>query len=228
MATPVAPFYEPSAPPLPIPLLLAHTELADPLAPSLIDNEPLTRSGTLRFNKTVALTSHTPKGHTPTSHHPAHCNARSPTPRGHVSTSRYPVPRHVWSPTPKISSTVDSSPDSSDPDSGSDDSDALSDSSTDSDVKIQKPQGEAGRPGCGGYNLEAALGWNSKEYNKLKVSIYCPRDQDGTDCVSQARVYRLTDEHLDTTKCFSSQSLIMLQLVSDAVSNCPSHFVEFF
>jgi hypothetical protein len=151
MATPVAPFYEPGAPPLPVPLLLAHTELADPLAPNLIDNEPLTKSGTLRPNKTITPTLHMPKGHTSTSH--------------------YPVPRNARSPTPKMSS-INHSPDSSDLDSELDelsDSDASSDSD---DAKIPKPQGEAGRPGRGGYNLAAALDWNSKQYNKLKVGIY--------------------------------------------------------
>ena len=35
--------------------------------------------------------------------------------------------------------------------------------------KIWKPVGEVGRPGHGGYNLQVALSWSSKEYKKLKV-----------------------------------------------------------
>jgi hypothetical protein len=153
-STPVTPFYEPGAPPLPIPVLLAHTELADPLAPSLIDNEPLFRSAT-RFDKTAS---------------------KSQTQRARTPTSRYPITfrRNGWSPTPKISTTANCSPDSAG--SGSDDlsdSDAASDSSMDlDDAKIQKPPGESGRPGRGGYNLEAALGWNPKQYNKLKVNTF--------------------------------------------------------
>jgi len=34
---------------------------------------------------------------------------------------------------------------------------------------ISKPEGEAGRPGRGGYNVEDALGWPGKEYRQLKV-----------------------------------------------------------
>lgn len=34
---------------------------------------------------------------------------------------------------------------------------------------IPKPQGEAGRPGRGGYNLQEALGWSDVDYKKPKV-----------------------------------------------------------
>jgi hypothetical protein len=61
---------------------------------------------------------------------------------------------------------------------------AVSDSSsdlsslTDSDSEdeedealIPKPEGEAGRPGRGGYNVENALGWPGNEYRRLKVRL---------------------------------------------------------
>jgi hypothetical protein len=35
--------------------------------------------------------------------------------------------------------------------------------------KIPKPQGEAGRPGRGGYNLERMLNWEPKSFKLLKV-----------------------------------------------------------
>ena len=35
--------------------------------------------------------------------------------------------------------------------------------------KIPKPRGEVGRPGSGGYNLKAAMGWNGDEYERLRV-----------------------------------------------------------
>lgn len=38
--------------------------------------------------------------------------------------------------------------------------------------RIPKPEGEVGRPRRGGYNLEATLGWHSKEYRHVKVLIY--------------------------------------------------------
>lgn len=37
------------------------------------------------------------------------------------------------------------------------------------DNLIPKPEGENGRPGRGGYNLEVALGWDSKTFRKLKA-----------------------------------------------------------
>jgi hypothetical protein len=44
-----------------------------------------------------------------------------------------------------------------------------SDSATSDDQLIPKPDGEAGRPGRGGYNLEEALGWEHKKYRRIKV-----------------------------------------------------------
>jgi hypothetical protein len=41
------------------------------------------------------------------------------------------------------------------------------------DEPIPKPQGEAGRPGRGGYNLEAALAWDQLDYQKFKVGLCC-------------------------------------------------------
>ncbi len=37
------------------------------------------------------------------------------------------------------------------------------------EAKIPKPEGEAGRPGRGGYNLENVVQWNSTEFRRLKV-----------------------------------------------------------
>jgi len=52
-----------------------------------------------------------------------------------------------------------------------DDSDQDSESSDD-ETLIPKPNGEAGRPGRGGYNLEDALGWHAKEYSRFKVESF--------------------------------------------------------
>ena len=38
--------------------------------------------------------------------------------------------------------------------------------------KIPKPNGEAGRPGRGGYNLEEKLGWGENGFKELKVGTY--------------------------------------------------------
>jgi hypothetical protein len=44
--------------------------------------------------------------------------------------------------------------------------------SSDDGGKITKPDGEPGHPGWGGYNLEAALGWDSGYYQKMKVQLF--------------------------------------------------------
>ncbi|KAG1890843.1 hypothetical protein F4604DRAFT_1913657 [Suillus subluteus] len=66
------------------------------------------------------------------------------------------------------------------------------------DSKIPKPPGEPGHPGRGGYTLREALNWSPKAYTKFKNSMH-----------------RLIEEHLDTTKCASSQSPILLNIVRD-------------
>ena len=55
------------------------------------------------------------------------------------------------------------------------DSESPSESSSESDGEdgvqlIPKPNGKAGRPGRGGYNVEESLGWPAKEYRQLKVA----------------------------------------------------------
>ncbi|KAL0065611.1 hypothetical protein AAF712_007389 [Marasmius tenuissimus] len=37
--------------------------------------------------------------------------------------------------------------------------------------KIPKPEGEAGRPRRGGYNLEKVLGWSPKRFNRVKAFV---------------------------------------------------------
>lgn len=52
--------------------------------------------------------------------------------------------------------------------------DSQSDSSESDDSsgeeKIPKPPGETSRPGRGGYNLEATLGWHPNDYAEVQVS----------------------------------------------------------
>ncbi|KAK7461785.1 hypothetical protein VKT23_008217 [Stygiomarasmius scandens] len=63
-------------------------------------------------------------------------------------------------------------------------------------TNIRKPEGEAGRPGRGGYNLRKALGWGKRE-NK---------------CV-QEYVNRMVERHLDLRKPFTKQSYTGLRVV---------------
>jgi hypothetical protein len=48
-------------------------------------------------------------------------------------------------------------------------SESDSDSAASDDYLIPKPDGEAGRPGRGGYSLEQTLRWEHKKYSKVKV-----------------------------------------------------------
>ncbi|KAF8224622.1 hypothetical protein L208DRAFT_1109239, partial [Tricholoma matsutake] len=66
--------------------------------------------------------------------------------------------------------------------------------------QIPKPNGEAGQPGCGGYNLEDALDWDPKDFAKLKK------------CVKH-----VMREHLDLTRSYLSQSLALIHVVRDLV-----------
>ncbi|GJJ15403.1 hypothetical protein Clacol_009679 [Clathrus columnatus] len=56
------------------------------------------------------------------------------------------------------------------------------------DGKIPKPIGEAGRPGRGGYNLDQAVGLNTKEFKKIKNYVY-----------------QQVAKHLDQKQCISKQ-----------------------
>ncbi|KAJ3507462.1 hypothetical protein NLJ89_g6293 [Agrocybe chaxingu] len=85
------------------------------------------------------------------------------------------------------------------------------DGTEDSDL-IPKPPGEAGRPGRGGYALKEVLGWDERQYQAFAKYMT-----------------RLVNEHLDSSKCYSSQSLQTLTLVRQlAVDRYPAlqNYVE--
>ncbi|KAI6105952.1 hypothetical protein EDD16DRAFT_1524279 [Pisolithus croceorrhizus] len=62
--------------------------------------------------------------------------------------------------------------------------------------KIPKPNGEVGRPGWGGYNLEDQLGWGKDSFKKLQF------------------IKKAVKKHLDTTKCRSLQDHKALETVN--------------
>ena len=95
-------------------------------------------------------------------------------------------------------------------------------SSLSKESKIPKLQGEAGRPGCGGYTLQTALNWNSKAYTQFKVRPAKHKPQALNISTIQKLAHDLIDEHLDTTKCASAQNQTILKLVCDKVS-CNSY-----
>ena len=138
----IPPYFEPGAPPPTLPILIAQTEVG-------IVNTP------------CKLLAQEEIGSGPTVARSARSNARyTPYPK---SAPRHPLP---------------SKPHNEDHDEGSDspsDSELTSINDTDSECDdshlIAKPDGEAGRPGRGGYNLEGALKWEHKKYLKVKVSL---------------------------------------------------------
>jgi hypothetical protein len=62
--------------------------------------------------------------------------------------------------------------------SDSEDGIAIDEEDPPEDHLIPKPEGENGRPGRGGYNLELALGWDSKAFRKFKVLFYSIATED--------------------------------------------------
>ncbi|KAF8817371.1 hypothetical protein BYT27DRAFT_7039951, partial [Phlegmacium glaucopus] len=66
--------------------------------------------------------------------------------------------------------------------------------------KILKPQGEAGRPQSGGYNLQEKLDWNDRTYESIIV------------------IHKLAKMKLNTTKSFHSQDKKTIKHICNAVS----------
>ncbi|KAF8805352.1 hypothetical protein BYT27DRAFT_7105116 [Phlegmacium glaucopus] len=67
--------------------------------------------------------------------------------------------------------------------------------------KTPKPQGEAGRPQSGGYNLQDKLGWNDRTYE-----------------IIVALVHKLAKTKLNTTKSFRSQDMKIVKQICNTVS----------
>jgi hypothetical protein len=138
----IPPFYEPGAPPPTLPILIAQTDVGNIERPGkLLAQEDL---GTGPARKYPSSSSH----------------RFSPYPK---ATSRRQHPKHSRSSTPRHRDLTPLTELDEDSESES------SDSATSEDHLIPKPDGEAGRPGRGGYNLEEALGWEHKKYCRIKV-----------------------------------------------------------
>lgn len=133
VTSPISAFYEPGAPPPPVPLLTHQTELY--YSP--------THSNTLIVQEELPPNPITVKRHNV------------------ASLPREPV-RFTADP-------LEDGRASSPSDSGSFESSDSELTDLSDDGLIPKPDGEAGRPGRGGYNLETALNWNPKSFRKLKV-----------------------------------------------------------
>ena len=107
----------------------------------------------------------------------------------------------------------------------SDESDSEATVSTDTDnpdcSKIPKPEGEPGRPGRGGYNLERAIGWPVKDYKCLKVlQCHCTSLLSLISANLQKYVHQMVETHLEVGSAYSTQSLASIQKIQDRVCCC--------
>lgn len=141
--TKVSPFYEPGAPPPPVPLLTSQAEFCyEPTNAITITAQEEIPSGPTAATRQKVFQS---------------------LPRARF---RSPVLHREASPGP--SRNYDNLSDLSDL------SELESSSESESSVNskegmIPKPEGESGRLNRGGYNLQDALGWNSRQFKKVKV-----------------------------------------------------------
>lgn len=155
MAKVIPPFYEPGAPPAPLPLLTSQTDLfynsppqativaMEEFPPNISDfpkNVTFSTGGVTRTSKGVARRAHKP----------------------------YSKPPHVTSAHNSNIRVTDHFPNQPEDDIESEEEEDDDDDDDDEDM-IPKPAGEAGRPGRGGYNLKDALEWDSKALKKLRV-----------------------------------------------------------
>ena len=154
-STDIPPFFQ-TMPTLPtLPILLAHTELAKAPTPSaLIGQQEI---GPVRQKSGCSV------HFAPYSKPSSKQSTRQNTPQRHSSPqvggrSQRPVAREE---TPDSESDLTSVPESDE-----------SELDEEFDGLIPKPDGEAGRPGRGGYNLEVAMEWKGKDYKQFKVSLF--------------------------------------------------------
>jgi hypothetical protein len=141
----IPPFYEPGAPPPTLPILIAQTEVGNIERPDKLLAQEDLGTGPAR-------------NHTSNSSHRFSPYPKAASRRQSSKHSRPSTPKHRDR-TPCTESDGESESDSSD-------------SATSEDHLIPKPDGEAGRPGRGGYNLEEALGWEHRKYCRVKVWDY--------------------------------------------------------
>ena len=157
-AVPVSPLYAPEPPPDPLPLLTWQTEINSTMStPLLGSEEPQSQRGKYPRHLPVRGLNRVV---------PYNGIASAPRPRVQFGPS-YPA----RSPPPEDADNSDSeltsiSEDDDKPHSKPDFRAVLE---SEDAGKVPKPEGEAGRPGRGGYSLSDALGWTTDEFSTLQV-----------------------------------------------------------
>ncbi|KAG1803959.1 uncharacterized protein BJ212DRAFT_1486920 [Suillus subaureus] len=145
-SVPVTPFYEPEGPPQALPLLMYHTEMFCPTITSI----------SISWQEEIVFFPHS-------------LPRRTATPLHVFTTPSHAVTPILSSmPTPKVAKAVSFSAEQiSQVSIGSSLSSIASHES-----KIPKPDGEAGCPSHGGYNLEIALKWDASHFKVFKECIH--------------------------------------------------------
>ncbi|KAF8500665.1 hypothetical protein BU17DRAFT_102437 [Hysterangium stoloniferum] len=178
-------FFDPGLPPAALPILTSHMELHSVAHPpcQVLAHEELphldaTHSVSHPPHRVLA---HKELPHLNTTHsvsHPPHQVLDAM----HVSTPKAHARTHPKNPVRPRERDIHINPcDDEDQGATSDDTESMlrlstasnNEVSNDPDTKIPKPDGEPGRPGHGGYNLQCALNWNISAYNKLKTVLSC-------------------------------------------------------
>ena len=144
---PVAPFFESGLPPLPLPILTTHVDW-HPIAPS---------------SSTILAHEDLPKDLPAITHVKKMPSKASQKPYHKLATKAHIQPFEASSLDPSDLMDLEMS------DSSTSSSDCESTNSDESE--IHKPDGEPGRPGHSGYNIEEALGWHHNAYKKSRVHI---------------------------------------------------------
>lgn len=154
---PLSVFFEPGPPPPPHPALTSHTVIRYMSAPPTITahEEVVPRSGQSKPS--------IPRPRTPTPEPPAKVRFSDKLSRhSSVTSSRRSSP----TPAPQNNSTSSRQPSET---SSESDLTTIPSDSADESTPIEKPNGEPGKPGSGGYNLKKAV--SLKNYKQVKVSI---------------------------------------------------------
>ncbi|KDR78696.1 hypothetical protein GALMADRAFT_137714 [Galerina marginata CBS 339.88] len=197
--TELSPFYTPGAPPPTLPIPIAQTEVGKLHSPSkLLAQEEIGPKSKSHRNPVTRFHPY-PK---PTSSKSTRfARQRSQTPK--TSSTRATTPRAV-SPSSDEGSvshpTAEEGEGSLQGGSSEEDEEDDEDEDEDGDL-IPKPDGEAGRPGRGGYNLEETLGWEKKDFQRVKKYVT-----------------ELIDKDLNTSKSLASQSMASVVAVRNQVT----------
>ncbi|KAF9021880.1 hypothetical protein BDZ89DRAFT_1137706 [Hymenopellis radicata] len=92
-----------------------------------------------------------------------------------------------------------------------------------------RPDGEVGRPGRGGYNLQKTLGLSDKEYKAFKVR-YWPNTASFVTQISehqQKQFNPIVDRHLDYSVVFVSQPAKVMKTVQDEILKLVPGFASY-